>query len=189
MKLVISMQILGIAFLGAERPSGRFSSNFTRSLENVRTSNSHYVSQTSFGGLLMHIKNVMRNFSSQDTRIKVPLQKSTIQHDVASSKSSHLDECFGNCSVPPSNFDNVCYTPGYWEWVEDVLLCHKEILELIKDYDALYTSLFTYNYDDNVLHAFFKLLCLSTNMLSNFIGVMSISLWDLKSIGDLHVQG
>ncbi|KAH0692957.1 hypothetical protein KY285_020054 [Solanum tuberosum] len=92
---------------------------------------------------------------------------------------------FWQLECSPSNFDN---TPGYWEWVEDVLLCHKEILELIKDYDAIYTSLFTYNYDDNVLHAFLKLLCLSTNMLSNFIGVMSMSLWDLKAIGGLHVQ-
>ncbi|KAK6790899.1 hypothetical protein RDI58_009980 [Solanum bulbocastanum] len=126
------------------------------------------------------IKDVVRNFSSQATHMKVPLQKFAIQHDVASSKSSHLDECFGNWSVPPSNFDNVCYTRSYWEWVEDVLLCHREILELIKDYDAIYTSLFTYNYDDNMLHAFFELWRLSTNMLSNFIGVMSISLGTYK---------
>ncbi|KAH0688041.1 hypothetical protein KY284_018594 [Solanum tuberosum] len=95
-----------------------------------------------------------------------------------------LKEC-----VPSSNFGNVCYTPGYWEWVEDVLPRHKDILELIKVYDAVYTSLSTYDYDDNVLHAFCDLWRPSTNALSTFIGEMSISLWDLQAIGGLPVQG
>ncbi|KAH0685749.1 hypothetical protein KY285_019065 [Solanum tuberosum] len=89
--------------------------------------------------------------------MKVPLLKSAIHHDAASSKSSHSDGSFNNWRVPSSNFGNVCYTPCYWEWVEDVLPRHKEILELIKVYDAVYTSLFTYDYDDNVLHAFCEL--------------------------------
>ncbi|KAH0776103.1 hypothetical protein KY290_007514 [Solanum tuberosum] len=96
---------------------------------------------------------------------------------------------FSSKRVPSSNFGNVCYTPGYWEWVEDVLPRHKEILELIKVYDAVYTSLFTYDYDDNALHAFCELWRPSTNTLSTFIGEMSISLWDLQSIGGLPVQG
>ncbi|KAH0636783.1 hypothetical protein KY289_036698 [Solanum tuberosum] len=123
------------------------------------------------------------------TSMKVPLLKSTIYHDAASSKSSHSDGSFNNWRVPSSNFGNDCYTPGYWEWVEDVLPCHKEILELIKVYDAVYTSLFTYDYDDNVLHAFCELWHPSTNTLSTFIGEMSISLWDLQAIGGLPVQG
>ncbi|KAH0688969.1 hypothetical protein KY289_016327 [Solanum tuberosum] len=112
-------------------------------------------------------QDVMRNFSSKATSMKVPLLKFVIQHDAASSKSSHSDGSFNNWRVPSSNFGNVCYTPGYWEWVEDVLPRHKDILELIKIYDAVYTSLFTYDYDDN----------------------MSISLWDLQAIGGLLVQG
>ncbi|KAH0698813.1 hypothetical protein KY284_013028 [Solanum tuberosum] len=136
----------------------------------------------------MDTKDVMRNFSSKATSMKVPLLKSAIHHDAASSKSSHSDGIFNNCRVPSSNFGNVCYTPGYWEWVEDVLPRHKEILELIKVYDAVYTSLFTYDYDDNVLHAFCELWRPSTNTLSTFIGEMSISLSDLQSIGGLLVQ-
>ncbi|KAH0709108.1 hypothetical protein KY284_010535 [Solanum tuberosum] len=137
----------------------------------------------------MDTKDVMRNFSSKATSMKVPLLKSAIHHDAASSKSSHSDGSFSNWHVPSSNFGNVCYTPGYWEWVEDVLPRHKEILELIKVYDAVYTSLFTYDYDDNVLHAFYELWRPSTNTLPTFIGEMSISLWDLQSIGGLPVQG
>ncbi|KAH0728790.1 hypothetical protein KY290_003616 [Solanum tuberosum] len=137
----------------------------------------------------MDTKDVMRNFSSKATSMKVPLLKSVIHHDAASSKSSHSDGSFNNWRVPSSNFGNVCYTPGYWEWVEDVLPRHKEILELIKVYDVVYTSLFTYDYDDNVLHAFCELWRPSTNTLSTFIREMSISLWDLQSIGGLPVQG
>ncbi|KAG5580676.1 hypothetical protein H5410_051303 [Solanum commersonii] len=102
----------------------------------------------------MDTKDVMRNFSSKATSMKVPLRKYVIHHDATSSKSIHSDGSFNNWRVPSSNFGNVCYTPGYWEWVEDVLSCHKEILELIKVYGNVYTSLFTYDYDDNVLHVF-----------------------------------
>ncbi|KAH0769088.1 hypothetical protein KY290_013069 [Solanum tuberosum] len=131
----------------------------------------------------------MRNFSSKATRMKVPLLKSAIHHDVASSNSSHFDGSFNNWSVPSSKFGNVFYTPSYLEWVEDVMPRHKEILELIKVYDVVYTSLFTYDYDDNILHVFCELWHPSTNTLSSFIREMSISLWDLQAIGGLPVQG
>ncbi|KAH0714771.1 hypothetical protein KY285_007599 [Solanum tuberosum] len=124
----------------------------------------------------MDTNDVMRNFSSKATSIKVPLLKSAIHHDATSSKSSHSNGCFNNWCVPSSNIGNVCYTPGYWEWVEDVLPRHKEILELIKVYDVVYTSLFTYDYDDNILHAFCELWHPSANTLCTFIGEMSISL-------------
>ncbi|KAK4706758.1 hypothetical protein R3W88_033667 [Solanum pinnatisectum] len=54
----------------------------------------------------MDIKDVMRNFSSKAIRIKVPLLKSAIHHDVASSKCSNSDGSFNNWSVPSSNFGN-----------------------------------------------------------------------------------
>ncbi|KAH0706159.1 hypothetical protein KY285_010679 [Solanum tuberosum] len=73
----------------------------------------------------MDNKDVMRNFSSKATSMKVSLLKSAIHLDA---KSSHYDGSFNNWRVPSSNFGNVCYTPGYWEWVEDVLPRHKEIL-------------------------------------------------------------
>ncbi|KAG5575775.1 hypothetical protein H5410_055909 [Solanum commersonii] len=120
-------------------------------------------------GKKMDTKDVMRNFSSKATSIKVPLLKSAIQHDATSSKSSHFDGSFNNWRVPSSNIGNVCYTPGYWEWVEDVLPRHKEILELIKVYDVVYTSLFTYDYADNILHAFCELWRPSANTLCTFV--------------------
>ncbi|KAH0672619.1 hypothetical protein KY284_023706 [Solanum tuberosum] len=132
--------------------------------------------------LLLEVQPPSIGIFSLDTSLKVPLLKSVIHHDT-SSKSSHSDGSFNNWRVPSSNFGNVCYTPGYWEWVEDMLPLHKEILELIKVYDVVYTSLFTYDYDDNVLHAFCELWRPSTNTLSTFIGEMSISLWDLQAIG------
>ncbi|KAG5600336.1 hypothetical protein H5410_031706 [Solanum commersonii] len=105
----------------------------------------------------METKDLMENFSSKATRMKVSLLKSKIHHNVASSKSSHSDGSFDNWSVPSFKFGNVYGTPSYWEWVEDTLPRHKEILELIKVYDVVYTSLFTYNYDDNILFAFCEL--------------------------------
>uniref|UniRef100_M0ZUA5 Uncharacterized protein n=1 Tax=Solanum tuberosum TaxID=4113 RepID=M0ZUA5_SOLTU len=69
----------------------------------------------------MDTKDVMRNFSSKATSMKVPLLKSAIHHDATSSKSSHSDGSFSNWRVPSSNFGNVCYTPSYWEWVEDII--------------------------------------------------------------------
>ncbi|KAG5570847.1 hypothetical protein H5410_060613 [Solanum commersonii] len=44
----------------------------------------------------MDTKDVMRNFSSKATSMKVPLLKSAIHHDAASSKSSHSDGSFNN---------------------------------------------------------------------------------------------
>ncbi|KAH0747183.1 hypothetical protein KY290_008969 [Solanum tuberosum] len=112
----------------------------------------------------MDTKDVMRNFSSKATQVD-------------------------NWSVPSSNFGNVSYIAGYWEWVEDVLPGQKENLELIKVYDVVYTSLFTYDYDNSMLHAFCELWLPSTSTLSTFIGEMSISLWDFQPFGGLPVQG
>ena len=137
----------------------------------------------------MDTNDIMINFSSKATSMKVPLLKSAIHHAAPSSISSHSDGNFNNWRVPSSNFSNVCYTHGYWEWVEDVLPHHNEILEFIKVCDAVYTSLFTYDYDDNVLHAFWELRRPSTNTLSTFIGEMSISIWDLQAIAGLPIQG
>lgn len=79
-------------------------------------------------------------------------------------------------------------TLDYWEWVEDVLPRYKEELERIKVYDSVYTSLFMYDYDGNVLHAFCELWRPFTNTLSTFMGEMYISLWDLWMIGGLPIH-
>ena len=116
--------------------------------------------------------------------MKDPLLKSAIHNIAPSSKSSHSDGNFNNWRVFSSNFGNVCHTPVYLEWVKDMLPHHKELLELINVYDAVYTSLFTEDYDDNVLHA-----RLSTNTLSTFIEEMYILIWDLRAIEGLLIQG
>ncbi|KAK4737480.1 hypothetical protein R3W88_001177 [Solanum pinnatisectum] len=54
----------------------------------------------------MDTKDVMRNFLRKATSMKVPLLKSAIHHDAASSKSSHSDGSFNNWRVPSSNFGN-----------------------------------------------------------------------------------
>uniref|UniRef100_M1DXE0 Uncharacterized protein n=1 Tax=Solanum tuberosum TaxID=4113 RepID=M1DXE0_SOLTU len=53
----------GVAFLGVECPSGRFSSDFARSLENIRTSNSHYF----FDREIQIRCNNMTHFRDRDT--------------------------------------------------------------------------------------------------------------------------
>ena len=63
----------------------------------------------------MDINDVMRNFSSKATSMKVSLLKSAIHQDTSSSKSFHSDGNFNNWRVPSSNFDNVWYTFGYWD--------------------------------------------------------------------------
>ncbi|KAK4731790.1 hypothetical protein R3W88_024778 [Solanum pinnatisectum] len=49
---------------------------------------------------------LLENFSRKATSMKVPLLKSAIHHDAASSKSSHSDGSFNNWRVPSSNFGN-----------------------------------------------------------------------------------
>nr|XP_009788176.1 PREDICTED: uncharacterized protein LOC104236031 [Nicotiana sylvestris]XP_009788177.1 PREDICTED: uncharacterized protein LOC104236031 [Nicotiana sylvestris] len=134
-------------------------------------------------------KDVMGEFSGEVTNMKVPILKFATHREVAPSEFSHRDGCFHTWNVPPSGFGKVRDTPGYWEWVEDVLPHHKFFLEDLKVYDAIYASLFTYDYNDNVLQAFCELWRPSTNILATFIGELSISLWDLRTIGDLPVHG
>ncbi|XP_070014403.1 uncharacterized protein [Nicotiana sylvestris] len=121
--------------------------------------------------------------------MKVPILKSATHREVAPSEFSHRNGCFHTWNVPPSGFGKVRYIPGYWEWVEDVLPHHKIFLEDLKVYDAIYASLFTYDYNDNVLQAFCELWRPSTNTLSTFIGELSIFLWDLRTIGGLPMHG
>ena len=71
---------------------------------------------------------------------------------------------------------------GFWEWVEDVLGRCKETLDNIKTYDAIFASMFTYDQNENVLQAFCENWRRSTNMVSTFVGELSISLLDLRTI-------
>nr|GLL39577.1 uncharacterized protein LOC109157656 [Ipomoea trifida] len=73
------------------------------------------------------------------------------------------------------------YTPGYWEWAEDVLNLFKTTLREGMIYDAVFASLFTYDRNVDIVQAFCEAWCPRTNTLITSSGEMSISLRDLKT--------
>ncbi|MCE3052335.1 hypothetical protein HAX54_052297 [Datura stramonium] len=84
---------------------------------------------------------------------------------------------------------DIRYMYGYWGWVEYVLARSKETLYYIKIDDAIFASMFTYDHNENVLQVFFENWRPSTNTVASFIGDLSISLWDLRTIGGLPLHG
>ncbi|KAL2900285.1 E3 ubiquitin-protein ligase TRIM71 [Bienertia sinuspersici] len=81
------------------------------------------------------------------------------------------------------------FIPGYWEWTEDVLSRYGDILELCSVRNAVYASLYSYDKDTNILHAFCESWCPSTNTLHTMASEFSISLWDLYKLGGLPISG
>ncbi|KAK6161493.1 hypothetical protein DH2020_004874 [Rehmannia glutinosa] len=81
------------------------------------------------------------------------------------------------------------YIKGYWEWTEDILSRCKNSLQKVKIYDAVYASLFTYDNNSNIMRAFCKAWCPSTNTLLTSFGELSISLWDLHTLTGLPITG
>ncbi|KAH7851950.1 hypothetical protein Vadar_018753 [Vaccinium darrowii] len=47
------------------------------------------------------------------------------------------------------------YCEGYWEWLEDILSHHEQMLKQKKIYDAIYSSLFSYDRLGSVMRCFF----------------------------------
>ncbi|KAL7123680.1 hypothetical protein ACP275_01G122300 [Erythranthe tilingii] len=78
---------------------------------------------------------------------------------------------------------------GYWEWIEDVLSRCQHKLKSAKIFDPVYASLFTYDYNSEVMQAFFEAWCPTTNTLLTSPGEMSISLWDLHTLSGLALTG
>ncbi|KAK4718117.1 hypothetical protein R3W88_016455 [Solanum pinnatisectum] len=134
-------------------------------------------------------KDVTDNFSDNVTTEKVLLLKSSTHRNVIVTTSPSHDENLSSWCVPSLAFGEVRYTSGYWEWVEYVLARCKETLDNIKTYDAIFASMFTYNYNKNVLQAFCENCLPSTNTVSTFVGELPISLWDLRTIRGLLVHG
>ncbi|KAF7143338.1 hypothetical protein RHSIM_Rhsim05G0112600 [Rhododendron simsii] len=81
------------------------------------------------------------------------------------------------------------YCEGYWEWLEDILSRHEQMLKKAKIYEAIYASLFSYDRLGSVMRHFCELWSPSTNTLHTAVGEMSISLWDLKALGGLPISG
>ncbi|KAK4716573.1 hypothetical protein R3W88_014911 [Solanum pinnatisectum] len=135
------------------------------------------------------MKDATENFSGNVTTEKVLLLRSSTHQNVVVAILPRRDEHLSSWHVPSSGFGKVCYTSGYWEWVEDVLARCKETLDNIKTYDAIFASMFTYDHKENVHQAFCENWRPSTNTVSTFVGELSISLWDLRTIGGLPVHG
>ena len=57
------------------------------------------------------------------------------------------------------------YISKYWEWAEDVLFRCSKYLAEINILDAVYTSLYTYDRDKDVIRAFCKNWCPAMNTL------------------------
>ncbi|KAG5529091.1 hypothetical protein RHGRI_029680 [Rhododendron griersonianum] len=81
------------------------------------------------------------------------------------------------------------YCEGYWEWLEDILSRHEQMLKKAKIYEAIYASLFSYDRLGSVMRHFCELWSPSTNTLHTAAGKMSISLWDLRALGGLPISG
>ena len=81
------------------------------------------------------------------------------------------------------------YIPLYWEWLEDVLFRSRQTLNKAHIYDAVSASLYTYDWNADVMQAFCKGWCPQTNTLYTSLGEMFISLWDLYRLGGLPIFG
>ncbi|KAL2938386.1 Serine/threonine-protein phosphatase 7 long form-like protein [Bienertia sinuspersici] len=64
----------------------------------------------------------------------------------------------------------------------------KDILELCSVHNAVYASLYYYDRDTNLLRAFCKSWCPTTNTLHTMAGELSISLWDLYKLGSFPIS-
>ncbi|KAH7845088.1 hypothetical protein Vadar_012579 [Vaccinium darrowii] len=96
------------------------------------------------------------------------------------------DAKWGN-STP--QFGEISLIDGYWDWLEDVFAWNKDLLTAAKIYDAVFASLFTYDRNTNLIRSFCELWCPSTNSLHVPAGEVSISLWDIRIIGGLSING
>ena len=81
------------------------------------------------------------------------------------------------------------YFSLYWDWLEDVLDQCKRLLDATHLYSAVFASLFTYDYNENLMNAFCGCWSPSTNTLHTSIGEISITPWDLSILGGLSYTG
>ncbi|XP_012845016.1 PREDICTED: putative pentatricopeptide repeat-containing protein At1g12700, mitochondrial [Erythranthe guttata] len=115
----------------------------------------------------MHLSNLSEeatretidSLSGSSSRSRVLLLRSSL-HD---EKAKHVDFILahrpfsfkgGSWKIPLSNFGEVSFYVGYWEWTEDVLGHYADTLRQAKIYAAVHASLFTYVYNKKVLRAF-----------------------------------
>ena len=81
------------------------------------------------------------------------------------------------------------YFSLYWDWLEDALGRCRHLLDATHIYGAVFASLFTYDYDENLMKAFCECWSPSTNTLHTSVGEISITPWDLSILGGLPCTG
>uniref|UniRef100_A0A7N2MVQ0 Aminotransferase-like plant mobile domain-containing protein n=1 Tax=Quercus lobata TaxID=97700 RepID=A0A7N2MVQ0_QUELO len=81
----------------------------------------------------------------------------------------------------------ISYIPLYWEWLEDILSRCKETLKAANLYEAVFASLFTYDFNEHLVKSFCECWSPTTNTLHTL--VVSISTWDLHKLGGLPIRG
>ena len=81
------------------------------------------------------------------------------------------------------------YFSLYWDWLEDALGRCKHLLDVIHLYNTVFTSLFTYDFVENLMKVFYECWSPSTNTLYTLVGEISITPWDLSILGGLPCIG
>ena len=81
------------------------------------------------------------------------------------------------------------YFSLYWDWLEDVLGRCKHLLDVTHLYSVVFASLFTYDYDENLMKAFCECWSPLTNTLHTSVGEIFITPWDLSIHGGLPCTG
>ncbi|MCD7458625.1 hypothetical protein HAX54_038749 [Datura stramonium] len=77
----------------------------------------------------------------------------------------------------------------FLEWAEDTLGRNQEILVAADIYDAFYASLFPYDRNSYILQAFCKAWCPKKYTILISVGELSVSLWELHTLGGLPIRG
>ena len=83
----------------------------------------------------------------------------------------------------------IFFIPLYWEWLEDVLSRCKGLLNDANLSESVFTSLFTYDYNEHLVKAFCECWSPMTNTLHTLVGEISITTWDLHKLGGLPIRG
>ncbi|KAL0310140.1 UNVERIFIED_CONTAM: hypothetical protein Sangu_2457400 [Sesamum angustifolium] len=88
---------------------------------------------------------------------------------------------------PAADFAHLCTLSRFI--IKDVLSRCEDKLRLINTYDVVYASLFTYNYNYDIIKAFCEAWCPLTKTFLTSTGELSISLWDLHELAGLPMTG
>ena len=81
------------------------------------------------------------------------------------------------------------YFSFYWDWLGDALGWCKHLLDVTHLYSVVFASLFTNDYDENLMKAFCEFWSPSTITLHTSVGEISIRPWDLSILCGLPCTG